>query len=76
VAYFHLNPLVPLFCIASAVLIVDIINWIRLGHLIQKILPLGLKKDNKLGEHLRSLYKGSEMISSIYGEKISTGVLK
>jgi hypothetical protein len=165
VAYFHLNPLLPLFCIASAVLIVDITNRIRLGNLIQKMLPLGIittigileltstaillftnenslyiktvaflnriipdnslvtadfnnkvtvigapkyfwisqtvfdkdqnnynshtstkpvrtdkailivdgamiegmKRDNKLGEHLRSLYKSSVMISSIYG---------
>jgi hypothetical protein len=27
----------------------------------------GMKKDNKLGEYLRSLYKSSVIISSIYG---------
>jgi hypothetical protein len=39
----------------KAILIVD-------GAMIE-----GMKRDNKLGEHLRSLYKSSGMISSIYG---------
>jgi hypothetical protein len=39
----------------KAILIVD-------GAMIE-----GMKRDNKLGEHLRSLYKDSVIISSIYG---------